>query len=296
MTDDRRQISQPTSAATDPTNHRFLSPHYDDIPLSCGGLAALLAQQGRRPEIVVLFGGRPDPATALSSFAAAMHRDWGLTADQVIDSRRAEDDAASALLGATSRPLSFLDAIYRGASYASDRQLFGHPVPAETDLPLQIVAELVGTDRPDPDTRWYAPLAVGGHVDHRLTFAVGRELDARGWNVWFYEDLPYAIRPGALHQRLEEVKSVISPDPPRIIDIGAVWETKIDAVVAYRSQMATVFGYVGGDGSRATIDRVMRDYAEDRGDGHPAECFWIGSTGHRTAAERPPMDRAEEGA
>ena len=33
----------------------FVQPHYDDVPLSCGGTVALAAVQGQRPAIVTVF-------------------------------------------------------------------------------------------------------------------------------------------------------------------------------------------------------------------------------------------------
>ena len=70
--------------------HRFVSPHYDDIALSCGGLAALLAKAGAPVRVEVVFGEEPDPARPLTPFAEEMHRGWGLSAGDVIAGRRAE--------------------------------------------------------------------------------------------------------------------------------------------------------------------------------------------------------------
>ena len=60
------------------TWHRFLSPHYDDIALSCGGTVALLARSGLAPEIAIVFGDEPDPSQPLTPFAAMQHAEWGL--------------------------------------------------------------------------------------------------------------------------------------------------------------------------------------------------------------------------
>src|SRR3954468_17801753 len=82
-----------------PSRHIFLSPHYDDIALSCGGTAARLAAAGEKPEVALIFGDHPDPAAPLTSFAEQLHRQWKLDAAQVIASRRAEENAASGILG-----------------------------------------------------------------------------------------------------------------------------------------------------------------------------------------------------
>src|SRR5918993_4154617 len=113
------------------TRHLFLSPHYDDIPLSAGATVRLLADRGLAPETLVVFGSEPDRARPLSAFAQAMHERWGLTANEVIASRQAEEAAAAAVLGARTRVLPFRDAIYRGDHYLSNEDLFGTPPTAK---------------------------------------------------------------------------------------------------------------------------------------------------------------------
>ena len=64
---------------TGPERHLFLSPHYDDIALSCGGTAALLARAGRDPEVALIFGDHPDPAAPLTPFAQRCTGNGGWT-------------------------------------------------------------------------------------------------------------------------------------------------------------------------------------------------------------------------
>src|SRR5215212_11067849 len=82
----------------DATCHRFVSPHYDDITLSCGGTVARVAQAGLRAEVTVVFGAEPDRAMPLSPFAQHLHARWGLTSGRVA-TRRSEEVEAAALLG-----------------------------------------------------------------------------------------------------------------------------------------------------------------------------------------------------
>ena len=265
--------SIPPPELTGPTRHRFLSPHYDDIALSCGGTVALLARAGLAPEISVVFGDEPDQTVPLSPFAEQMHEGWGLTAGEVIAGRRREEAAAAAVLGATSSSLPFLDAIYLGRHYQSSEQLFGEPAPAEANLPAWIASAMVLDDPPDPHVRVYAPLAVGGHVDHRHGFAVGVDLARAGWDVWFYEDLPYALRAGALDALLATLPPNVLA-PAATIDVTATWDAKLAAILAYPSQLATVFGYVDSGSSPEEIDALMRGYAVRAGHGIAAERFW----------------------
>ena len=256
------------------TRHLFLSPHYDDIALSTGATVRLLADNGRTPEVIVAFGSEPDPAEPLSSFAQTLHRQWGVTADAVIATRQAEERAATARLGATTSVLPFRDAIYRGHHYLSDDDLFGTPAATEASLPGDIVAALgLGQDAV-PVTRVYAPLAIGRHVDHQLAFLAGHALAARGWDVWFYEDIPYALAPGAFDTRLAEIAAT-GIGPVTSVPVAAGWRAKIDAVMSYPSQLETVFRqYVGVGTSRDEIDAALLAYATAAGDGVPVERFW----------------------
>ncbi len=253
------------------TQHRFLSPHYDDIALSCGGTAALLARAGLAPEVAIVFGEEPDPAAALTPFAAAMHRGWGLDAQAVVARRRAEEAAAAAVLGTTVSSLPFHDAIYRHGHYQSDDQLFGEVAAAEAHLPASIISALGLDVASDPTVRIYAPLGVGRHVDHQHVFAAGIALTRAGWDVWFYEDLPYGMQDGAVETRLGDIGALLAPVT---IEVSTTWEAKIAAVLAYPSQLTTVFGYVGGNGSAEDSARRLRDYAVGVGGGMPAERFW----------------------
>src|SRR5215208_3138240 len=199
--------NDPPAELTRPTRHLFLSPHYDDVPLSAGATVRLLADRGLTPETLIVFGSEPDRARPLSPFAQAMHERWGLSANEVIASRQAEEAAAADVLGAQTRVLPFRDAIYRGDYYQSNEDLFGAPSSEEASLPAAIAASIELGESPDASTRIYAPLGVGKHVDHQIVHLAARELARRGWDVWFYEDIPYALKPMALDARLAEVRS-----------------------------------------------------------------------------------------
>ena len=258
-----------------PARHLFLSPHYDDVPLSAGATVRLLADHGLAPETLVVFGSEPDRDRPLSAFAEAMHERWGLTANEVIASRQAEETAAAAELGAQTRVLPFQDAIYRGERYLSDEDLFGSPATEEAALAAAIAASLDLADSPDATVRVYAPLGVGKHVDHQIVHLAGQELASRGWDVWFYEDIPYALRPMALDTRLAEIGAATRLEPVAHIPARSTWDRKIDAILRYPSQLETVFlQYVGVGTTREEIDEALSAYAARAGDGTMAERFW----------------------
>ena len=179
----------------------------------------------------------------------------------------------------------FRDAIYRGHVYLSDDDLFGVPAAAETSLPTQIVESLELGVSPVVGTRIYAPLAVGKHVDHQLVYWAGKDLVRSGWDVWFYEDIPYALKPHALESRLAEIRDPagIRLEPVASIPAESVWDRKIDAILRYPSQLETVFRqYVGVGTTRREISEALMNYAGGAGDGVVAERFW------RLSEELPP--------
>ncbi len=212
-----------------PTRHVFLSPHYDDIALSAGGAARLAAVAGRTPEIALIFGSEPDLSQPLTPFAEQMHDGWGLSTAQVVRDRRAEESAASAILGTTDVYLPFHDAIYRHDYYDSQEKLFAVPDPREAELPAAIAAALNLDERAKAETRIYAPLAIGFHVDHQTVFSSAQQLAAAGWDVWLYEDVPYALLPGSKQRRLDEISEIVTPGPS--VDIGTAWDAKLEPMV-----------------------------------------------------------------
>jgi hypothetical protein len=94
-----------------------------------------------------------------------------------------------------------------------------------------------------------------------------------GYTVRFYEDLPYALN----RERVESRLASINP-PVRIagtVDVSSVWKTKIDAIMAYPSQLKVIYeDYVGVGSTREAIDGAMRRYSDEVGDGIAAERFW----------------------
>jgi hypothetical protein len=100
-------------------------------------------------------------------------------------------------------------------------------------------------------------------------------LAGRGWDVWFYEDIPYALRPMALDARLAELGATTRLEPVSGVPTQSTWEQKIDAILRYPSQLETVFlQYVGVGTTRQEIDEALSAYAARAGDGTMAERFW----------------------
>ena len=214
----------------------YLSPHFDDAILSCGGLIWQQAQAGQRVAIWTVCAGAIPPGQ-LTPFAQELHARWG-TGLLSVSARRVEDEAACRIVGAAVRYFSLPDCIYRRLLdsgepvIASNEDLWLPFHPSEAPLVIQIREWLQAGLAALPAAHLVAPLAVGGHVDHRLVRAAAKIL---GCPLWHYADYPYAARQGFdprawLGRGRRAYARRISP---------AALETWQAGVAAYTSQLST---------------------------------------------------------
>ncbi|HMQ32634.1 MAG TPA: PIG-L family deacetylase [Chloroflexaceae bacterium] len=221
--------------------HIVVSPHLDDAALSCGGRIAALAAAGEPVLVVNVCSGSPGPGTSFSPFAEATHARWGLPAAEAVRLRLAEDEQALETLGADSYQLDLLDAIYRmPAAYTDNATLFGAVAPGD-GLAAELSAHLGALAARFPAAIFYAPLGVGGHVDHQAAYAAALALAAGGASVAFYEDFPYVARAGALEARLAELGGA-ELFMPVVASIDGALQRKAGAIEAYASQLGALFG------------------------------------------------------
>lgn len=243
-------IHDATSARSTHYQHVLLSPHLDDAALSCGGMIAELTSHGHPVLVVNVCSGSPAPDALHSSFAADLHARWGLPAADAVRLRLAEDRVALDLLGADRHQLDLLDAIYRmPAAYVSDERLFG-AVTADDPLLDQLRPALAGLRQRYPGATFYAPLAVGYHVDHQIVHRAAVEQARLGMRVRFYEDFPYVAVAGALERRVHDLGGATHFEPMAVAVELSV-QRKITALEAYASQIGALFG-----GNEAMADRV----------------------------------------
>jgi LmbE family N-acetylglucosaminyl deacetylase len=219
----------------------YLSPHLDDAALSCGGRIYQERQAGLPVLVLNLFAGDPPPDALESPFAAALHARWELDSDPV-RARRAEDERALALLDAAGLYWELLDCIYRRHPatgqflYHAEEHLNGPLHPAEGDLVQAVAQRLAGLPLA-PGGLVFAPLAAGGHVDHRLTRQAADAWRAPRGTLLYYEDYPYAERPGAVAAALKGDDWQDKVVPLEEAEMAA----KIAAIACYSSQISTFF-------------------------------------------------------
>ncbi|MDA8203425.1 MAG: PIG-L family deacetylase [Chloroflexi bacterium] len=311
-------------------NHVFVAPHPDDVALSCGGLIAALRARGDQVAVVTVFSGIGDAGSAvLTDYqrealgfgrAAELGADRSTTtaewsdagpgagvADDIRRVRASEDDAYARLLGVRVVRLDLPDAVYRG--YEGDDQLFGRVHPAERAPVEPLRHALAGLDH----GRLYAPLGVGGHVDHALcrdaaVSVIGPGPQGQPPDLWLYEDFPYAWRigfrgPAEAGDRGRETSGDGGPAEAgdrgretsgdggreasdarafleagrtlraRYVDVTPWLDRKAEGIRAYASQIGRQFDGVGG------MVGALREYhgrvAAEGGMAGFAERYWV---------------------
>jgi LmbE family N-acetylglucosaminyl deacetylase len=242
----------------------YLSPHFDDAVLSCGGQIWEQAQAGQVVEIWTVCGGAPAQGQALSAFAQALHARWafGPGAPEAVLARRAEDEGAASRLRAHLRAWDLPDCIYRrlpdgpaGAPGSwlvnGEDDLWQDVHPLEEGV-LERMAAWFLRDLSAADCL-VSPLTLGNHVDHRLVRAAARRAAQQaGCRLWYYSDYPYAVRGAA------EVQARTGADWQEVcLEISAeglrAWQ---EAVACYTSQISTF--WTGLDAMRAAIEDYWR--------------------------------------
>ena len=108
--------------------HLYLSPHFDDAILSCGGLIHAQRQAGERVGVLTLCAGLPG-RNARSALARRYDADWSKSGGGMVI-RGAENASALSSWGVSSWDGSAREAIYRngtGAPYYHARHARGTP-------------------------------------------------------------------------------------------------------------------------------------------------------------------------
>ncbi len=212
----------------------YLSPHFDDVALSCGGLVWEQASAGHPVSIWTICGGDP-PARPYSTFAASLHARWQ-TGAQAVASRRQEDILSCQRMGASFRHFSLSDCIYRPADesiphyYASEEAIFGEIDPGEAGLVRELSQTL--SREIESGAQVVCPLTLGGHVDHRLT---RRAAEQSGLPLMYYADYPYVLKNKPYLDQL--LQSGWERLPFSLSEAGrAAW---CEAVAAHASQIST---------------------------------------------------------
>lgn len=226
----------------------YISPHYDDGVLSCGGLIDEQTHHNIPVEIWTVCAGFPPKGRPLSVLAQSIHQQWRTKSGRgTVILRRREDRAAAAAVGATVRHFTVPDCIYRWSSdgkplYPDD--VFDPPHAEDALIPTNIASMLQkGLRKADVIV---SPLSVGHHVDHVLT-RMGVEKTGR--SLLYYADTPYILDHP---EELESASRGMSSKVYKVSKSGLkAWLTGISA---YDSQMEMLFD------TEKKMREIMHDY------------------------------------
>ncbi len=258
----------------------YLSAHYDDAALSCGGLIHQQTEKGLSVLVVTLFGASPTTGTPLSYLAQRLHASMSDSSD-ITTIRQKEDRVAMNVLGADWHWMDFLSCIYRGSPqddswhYSRLEDMYHELHPNDVGLENTIAEALLeivkGTEQP----KLYAPLGVGNHVDHQLTHRAGKLLQQQGYSVAFYEDYPYADEahtfsflkgnPYSL-QAAEAVMAQQNRTPHSIALHPQNVKARIHSICAYQSQL--------GGLSEDAVASYVQNFTTRNSPTQPAERIW----------------------
>ncbi|MCX6017887.1 MAG: PIG-L family deacetylase [Chloroflexi bacterium] len=241
--------------------HLFLSPHLDDIALSCGGLVHQLTGAGERVVIVTVCTGDTPRGVALSEAARHVHWEWQLGEDNPYAARRAEDERVCAVLGAEPLHLGFLDAVYRVDAHGAPlytRNFIGGAVQ-DADWHGMYFA-LIARLRPliAAAQHVYCPLAIGGHVDHVLVRSAAEAATVR--RPVYYEDYPYAQKIAAGQLLAVDLAALTRGLSPQRVTLSSEdVDARVKAIERYRSQQFALFE------DAASMPAKVRAYVAEAG-------------------------------
>ena len=126
--------------------------------------------------------------------------------------RRAEDERAAAVLGCRYLCLSLFDAADR-PEVCGRLGVFSPFGPPHLGITSEVVARLLWHIK--SPAALCAPLAVGGHIDHRIVHEAARALAyQQQLALSYYEDQPYSLAPFALGRRLAALEVALPPGLP----------------------------------------------------------------------------------
>lgn len=221
-----------------------VSPHLDDAILSLGASIAYATGKGHRINVLTVFAGDPESELPAGGWD---RRGEFTTEGEAVRARRAEDDAACAVVGAAPVRLSFSEADYAGAR--DEEEVWGAVREAVSGAPAVL---LPGFPLTNPDHALLADACL------RRGLPCGR--------IGVYAEQPYRFWERKRQSRLA-VPSAVAPigEPKWTRPAGGASRirTKRRAILRYRSQVPLL----GLDRERpARLDRLLAHELLARGE------------------------------
>ena len=245
----------------------FISPHFDDAVLSCGGLMSKLSKKNTQLLSITVFTSEPADKKSLSTIAKSFHDAWD-SGENPYTIRKKEEKKVLDKLNSSYKWLEKLDVIYRFADVKIKDGILNPGIsPEEDPIFSEIFDEILEIIKASPDCYIFAPLGIGNHPDHLVVNLAIRSIKNLHpeLNLFFYEDFPYAIT-GDPKKKLAEYGY---KPRSKSIDICDSLQNRVELIKIYESQLDNVF-----EGSK-NIDEIIRDYTERVGvKNRPQERYW----------------------
>jgi LmbE family N-acetylglucosaminyl deacetylase len=191
----------------------IVSPHIDDAIFSIGGLISKLAR--RNEEISIHYVFTLSEWTNPEASSNPVHNSG---VETVTAERKKEERSISSIVSYGINFFDFLDFPLRPKTDASE---------------IDMIKSIASRIRRIVDRHEVVFFPVGiTHPDHVIVGIIGRTLFDEGYNVMFYEDLPYAARATANHEYAQWLLAHQFESQLERISI----ESKINLMNLYRSQ------------------------------------------------------------
>jgi LmbE family N-acetylglucosaminyl deacetylase len=170
----------------------FLSPHLDDVVLSCALRIIKERREGADIQVATIF-------------TKAMSILPGL---DLYNGRHSEDKKALSILGISKyKQLNFCDAPFRNLYYTSFSRIVLDRHAKDDFYEKEVAKQIDLLYKEYAPQTIFIPLAIGTHIDHRLTHNIWCSLPP-DVNIIFYEDRPYVLLPHSLNLRLAEISAM----------------------------------------------------------------------------------------
>jgi len=219
----------------------FISPHFDDAVLSCGGLMLELTRKTELTVINVFTSAHIGPYTLSARKFLQASGNYS-NADELYKSRIAEDQQALLELGVNVTNLGLEDALFRTKP---KKTLFGKILPEFNHVyPTYKWHITKSVNQDDPaltdlskhleelnlkEAVIFAPYGIGNHVDHQLVNTVSKNLFKK---LVLYSDFPYNVGLDDYGDEIEEYRK---------IELTPKLKEKTKLIKFYQTQFAGLF-------------------------------------------------------
>ena len=229
-----------------------VSPHLDDAALSMG--SAMLSAAKHTPFLVV------DVFSTVSWWRFDLSE--GILS-RVQTTRDAEEERVIRLTNSQLRRWGLPEAPLRGYPL---KEIFTTPrKPEAAGTHEMIRTRVYDLALEKPGERWFLPLGIGNHIDHRIARDAAldglRDANVPGKSVAFYEDLPYAAQQPGVQDFSGFLQNILPEARLEILVRTKVESSKPRLLRFYYSQLTrpqidSVAEYAGRINSRSPCERL----------------------------------------